>query len=77
MMQARIANKALTKKLGITYLQKLGIGLSFISSGHSQGTAEALKPHTIWTRQIADGSEMPIQAPQGESIKRTRPEQAL
>lgn len=40
-------------------------------------TREALKPHTIWTRQIADDSEVSIQAPQGESIKRTRPEQAL
>ena len=65
------------KKLGITYLQELGIGLSFIPSRRYTAPREALKPHTIWTRQIADDSEVSIQAPQGESIKRTRPEQAL
>ena len=39
------------KKLVITYLQELGIGLSFISSSHSRGTAEALKPRRSLTSQ--------------------------
>lgn len=38
------------KRLGITYLQELGIGLSFVStSSHSRGTAEALTGRRSFT----------------------------
>lgn len=49
----------------------------FTSPRRYTAPREALKPHTIWTRQIADDSELSIQAPLGESIKRNRPEKAL